>query len=129
MTSDLHTEQAEALLERLRICAFIATEAAREGDLERLHQAIEEREVLMTRAEPLLARIRSGAPAGGVEPAALRSLLLTLEAVAQADAQLIIGLERSQSEVAASLLEVTQDARPTAYQAPPTIGLALDLVR
>lgn len=129
MTSPAQTERAEALLERLRICAFVATEAARDGDLERLHQAIEEREVLMSRAEPLLARARSGAPTSEAESAARRSLLQTLEAVAQADAQLIIELEGGQREIAASLLELTHDARPNAYQAPPAVGLALDLVR
>jgi hypothetical protein len=121
--------EAEALLERLRICAFAALEAARSGDTERLRRAMEEREALVTRAEPLLARARADMAADPEDAAARRSLVLTMQGVQTADARLLAELERRRGEVAGEILKIQEDARPPRYQPARRTGQHLDLRR
>jgi hypothetical protein len=121
--------EAEALLERLRICAFTALDAARAGDLERLRRAMEEREVLAARAEPLLARARADLARDPADAAARRSLLLTLRGVQTVDARLLAELEHRRAEVGEELLKLQEEARSPRYQPAPRTGQHLDLRR
>jgi hypothetical protein len=115
--------EAEALLERLRICAFAALEATRSGDVERLRRAMEERDEIAARAEPLLARARFEGPA------ARRSLLLTLQGVQTADARLLAELEQRRGAVGEELLKLQNDARSPRYQPARRTGQHVDLRR
>lgn len=124
-----HAREAEALLERLRICAFAALEAVRSGDMERLRRAMEEREELVLRAEPLLARARAAVPMDLADAAARRSLLLTMQGVQAADERLLAELERRRGKVAGEILRLQEDARPPRYQPAHRTGQNLDLLR
>jgi hypothetical protein len=121
--------EAEALLERLRICAFTALEATRSGDVERLRRAMEEREELTSRAEPLLARVRAAVATDPADAEARRSLLLTMQGVQTADARLLAELERRRGEVGEELFKLQEDARSPRYQPARRTGQNLDLLR
>jgi hypothetical protein len=91
---------------------------------------MEEREELVSRAEPMLARARVAVAADGAGGGeARRSLLLTMQGVQAADAQLMAELEKRRANAGEELLKLQQDARSPRYRPTRRTGQNLDLRR